>query len=468
MKTKIAALLLIVFVGFTNAFAQEDQDPLKYGPDKELCQSNLSIYDTFYKQKNYKDAYPAWKYLFDNAPKRTKNIYIDGVKIMQNLAKDEADPVRKEALIDTLLMVFDNRIKYFPGKEGYVLGQKGALMYKFRKDKLEDANKVLAQSFEIDGNNSSASVINYYFITTTKLVNKDVYTREQLIDLFADLSSVIEYKQAQLGKDIYDAEAKVEAGEKLSSKESKSLKADKRELKTLTDVSNNMEVTLAPLATCEILVDMYTKNFEEKKADLKWLQRAAKLLKKKECTSEEVFFNIAIALYELDPSAPSAALLGIMALKKEDYKKAETFFQQAVDLEKDNLNKAEFTYLLANAMYAQGKNTSARSAALKAAQYRSGWGDPYILIGNMYAGTSRKCGELKTEFLKRVGYWAAIDKYEYAIKIDPSVKAKANKLIATYKPQMPTKANIFEEGIINDKTYVIDCWYHETVKIRIP
>lgn len=465
MKTKIAALLLIVFVGFTNSFAQED--PLKFGPDKETCNANLSIYDTFYKQKNYKDAYPAWTYLFNNAPKRTKNIYIHGVKIMQNLIKEEADATRKEALIDTLLMVFDNRLKYYPGKEGYVLGNKGAMIYKYRKDNLEEANKVLAKSFEIDGNNSTASVINYYFITTTKLVNKDVYTREQLIDLFADLSGVIEYKQAQLGKDIYDAEAKAEAGETLSKKEAKALKANKKELQTLTDVSNNMEVTLAPLATCEILVDMYTKNFEDKKADKQWLQRAAKLLKKKECTLEDIFFKIATALYEIDPAAGPAANLGIMALKKEDYKTAEKYFQEAIDLEKDDLKSSEYSFLLAKTLYVQGKNASARAAALKAARARSGWGEPYILIGDMYASTSRKCGELKSEFLKRVGYWAAIDKYEYAKKIDPSVKAKANKKIATYEKQMPAKADVFSEGLINSKTYEIDCWYKETVTIRI-
>ena len=85
----------------------------------------------------------------------------------------------------------------------------------------------------------------------------------------------------------------------------------------------------------------------------------------------------------------------------------------------------------------------------------------------MYASTSRKCGELKSEFLKRVGYWAAIDKYEYAKKIDSSVKTKANKRIATYKKQMPAKTDVFSEGLINSKTYEIDCWYKETVTIRV-
>ena len=114
------------------------------------------------------------------------------------------------------------------------------------------------------------------------------------------------------------------------------------------------------------------------------------------------------------------------------------------------------------------KNSSAKSYALKAANFRSGWGEPFLLIGDLYAKTSRQCGELKTEFLKRVGYWAAIDKYELAKALDPQLNTKANKRIEKYKEQMPSKTDIFTEGLIDEPTYKIDCWYSETVKIRVP
>ena len=114
------------------------------------------------------------------------------------------------------------------------------------------------------------------------------------------------------------------------------------------------------------------------------------------------------------------------------------------------------------------KNSSAKTYALKAAAFRSGWGEPYLLIGDLYAKTSRQCGELKTEFLKRVGYWAAIDKYEYAKRLDPQISAKANERIEKYTEQMPSKTDVFSEGLIDELTYKIDCWYSETVKIRVP
>ena len=76
--------------------------------------------------------------------------------------------------------------------------------------------------------------------------------------------------------------------------------------------------------------------------------------------------------------------------------------------------------------------------------------------------------KIQTEFLKRVGYWAAIDKYEYAKSLEPQLSTKANERIQKYREQMPSKTDIFTEGLIDEPTYKIDCWYSETVKIRIP
>ncbi len=460
-------LLATIMVFSLQTNAQEEIEALKYGPNKELCEQNLSIYIEFYKQKNYEDAYKPWAYLFNNAPKRTKNIYLHGPKIIKGLLKNISDQARKTTLVDSLIMVYDQRNAYYPGKEAYVTGMKGADMYKYMKtttEGLQASHQVLRGSFEMAGNASTASVLNYYFMATTKLVQAKVLKVEDLIALFSDLSGVISYKEAKLTQDIYNAEQ----NEELGSKEQKLLKKNKKELKTLGDVKNNLEKTLAPHATCEKLIELYTKNFEQNKEDAAWMKRAAKLLNKKECTESDIFFSISEALYNIDPSSASAANMGIRSLKRKDYEKAEGFYTYALDNEPDNLNKAQYAYRLAQTYGAMNKNKSAKTFALKAAAFRTGWGEPYLLIGDLYAKTSRQCGELKTEFLKRVGYWAAIDKYEYAKSLEPQLSIKANERIQKYREQMPSKTDIFTEGLIDEPTYKIDCWYSETVKIRIP
>ena len=51
--------------------------------------------------------------------------------------------------------------------------------------------------------------------------------------------------------------------------------------------------------------------------------------------------------------------------------------------------------------------------------------------------------------------------------IDKSSEKEANKLISDYNKRVPTKS-IWRDNIANpdSKTYKIDCWYSETVKVQ--
>ena len=89
-----------------------------------------------------------------------------------------------------------------------------------------------------------------------------------------------------------------------------------------------------------------------------------------------------------------------------------------------------------------------KKTALEAVSLRAGWGAPFILIGDLYAQTSRKCGENTgdlqyDEFTKRVGYWAAIEKYKYAKRIDGSSVDEANKKLRSILNRCPIKLQHF-------------------------
>ena len=82
-----SVILVVAAMFSTTIIAQDSSTDLKFGPNKEVCEENLSIYTEFYKQKNYVDAYKPWAYLFNNAPKRTKNIYLHGPKIIKGVRR---------------------------------------------------------------------------------------------------------------------------------------------------------------------------------------------------------------------------------------------------------------------------------------------------------------------------------------------------------------------------------------------
>ena len=468
--------LFFIFLFPALVFSQERLSSLselrsdvgKYGLDTVKCEENVSIYTEFYKQKSYDSALEAWLYLFVNAPKRTKNIYTQGATMFKFFIKNELDSLKKEGLIDDLLTIYDYRNHYYPGQEGLVLGYKGSDLYKYRKSNLssvKEAHTILENSFKIDQAKSSARALNYYFASGAKLTSKKMLTKEELIDLFSELSSVIEYKEAQINQENFNFNTQ----ESLSSKDKKLLKKNNSELKTLNDVRANMEKTLAPHVTCEKLEALYAPNFELNKNDFDWLQRAAQLLRKKECVDTDIYFQIAARQYEANPTSKAAFNMGVRSLRKQDFNKALEYFSQAVDGELDNIKKADYLFYLAKTYYAMGLNNKSKKTALEASSYRTGWGAPFILIGDLYAQTSRKCGENTgdnqyDEFTKRVGYWAAIEKYQHAKNIDPSTYEEANKKIKTYTNQMPDKTSTFQVIGLDSKTYTIECWYNEIVQ----
>ena len=60
-----------------------------------------------------------------------------------------------------------------------------------------------------------------------------------------------------------------------------------------------------------------------------------------------------------------------------------------------------------------------------------------------------------------------MDKFQLAKKIDKSCEREANKLISDYSKRVPTKS-LWRDNVPNpdSKTYKINCWYTETVRVR--
>ena len=74
-------------------------------------------------KKAYDDAYTYWKVVFTICPASSERMYVDGANLVTGKIKAAKTKELKSAYVDTLLMIYDQRIKYF-GNEGSVLGRK--------------------------------------------------------------------------------------------------------------------------------------------------------------------------------------------------------------------------------------------------------------------------------------------------------------------------------------------------------
>ena len=106
MKMKMVTALFALSLSATAVFAQkgvEDGSRFGHGQDSINCVQNISIFTEYVKTNNFKDAYPAWKAVFEEAPLAQMGIYVNGAKILRSLIQSEKDGAKQKEYIDLLM-----------------------------------------------------------------------------------------------------------------------------------------------------------------------------------------------------------------------------------------------------------------------------------------------------------------------------------------------------------------------------
>ena len=157
---------------------------------------------------------------------------------------------------------------------------------------------------------------------------------------------------------------------------------------------------------------------------------------------------------------------GYDCLENGDYRCAATKFDEFANSTDDMNKKAKYKLLVSKIYYAHLKKYSkSRTYAREAAKLRPNWGDPYILIGKLYASSGPLCGP-GTGWDSQIVTWPAIDKWKKAKSIDSNVASEANKLIARYSQYMPSKGDIFQRSMTEGTSFKVGCWIQESTTIR--
>ncbi len=430
MKNKLFLLVFILngICGITYA-----QPVSKYGTDSIACITNLSLSNEYFKQQNYVDAIDPWRWIFNNCPAASKRIYLNGVAMYEQFIADEKDPRKKSALIDTLLMIYDQRITYF-NEAGFVLGRKGLALYDYAPSKKEEIKAILKQSIDADSTNSGPVVLYKYFQVNTELFGEKKITKEDVIDIYDQVSQLIEANLAGPDGENYDK------------------------------ARMNVETFFGPFATCEDLVNIYTPRLKATPENPVLLKKIVNLFSKKGCNEEAIYMDAAERLNKIEPSAKAALSLARMYNARNMSSKANTFYSEAIELESDNDKKAAMLIEYADFNMRSLKNYSqARTLAQRAASLRPNWGRPWMLIGDIYFSSSSTCDD---EFNGASVFWAATDKYQKAKSIDNSMADEANKKIAANTKYYPKQEDVFFNGMKDGDSYTVKCWINESTTVR--
>lgn len=437
MMKRIIFLSLLAFSSFF-AFGQSPSS--KFGKDSLRTLKSASIYIEFAKQKNYEGALKAWRYVFHNAPAYQLNTYVYGERIMAHMFKK----TKKKAYLDTLMMVYDQRIKYFGDNkrypEFYILGKKGADLIKFsnnEKSMLKEGFNILMKSLEKGGIRTHFITSQILIYTGANLYRQGEISKAELVNLYLKISNLL----ASQIKTSKKPEVYMDVQEKITD--------------IFLDTGVADEETL-----CEIL----GVKFKEAPKDENNLEEILSLLRKGGATDSKLYSQVSEALYSINPNADAAYALFVYFARKKDKEMAYKYLLESIDKAKTKEQKVEYNKTLATLKLAQQDFKGAKQAALNMLRANPKSGEGYIMLGKAYAyGAKTYSDEV---FDIHTVYWVAVDKFIQARNVDPSVIRESKDLERQFSAYFPSKEEAFMRSITSDSEVKLGGWINETTKAR--
>lgn len=450
MKTMKKILTALLLLTITNSFAQNSGD----------CNVKFNLFYGEYKAKKYDAAYDNWKWCMDNCPKISLGLYQTGVRIVGHKLKKAQNPAEKLEMENLMNRVYKQRLENYPNRDAAKVYNDWASFKEAVKSPENEVFALLEKSFKIDPTDLSAKNIYKYFDVIMQR-NKD--TNPQVVfDVYDEVGEGVEKKREELSKKIQTIDAK---GETATAKE-KSMKVRYgRILKNLGKVETGLDAKISSISTCENLIPLNKKYFEENRNNAVWLKRAVSRMYNKECTNDPFYETLVEAYVKADPSPEASSFFAGILMRKGETSKALEYYKKAVNQETDNYKKSKLLYRVAQGMAKKGQKSQARNYANQAISYNSNLGAAYLLIGRLYASSANSCGDNLVE--KRLVYVAAANKARKAMQVDPSIEGTARKDLARYVKNFPSKRELFTaEGVKSGQTYTINkCWIRETVRV---
>ncbi len=421
--------------------------------DGEDIKGEFVVYRNFLKTKEWDEAYEYWTHAVHKAPGsngRVKYHFDDGIKIFKHYYDLEKDSLKRLRWIDSINWVYNKRLECF-GDEAYLLGRKAFdFYYYFNKDISNDTIfNLFARAVDIKKEKADYFVINPFTKMLYDRFRKgeiDTLQAKHYANLIVD---AIEYGSANCKV------TECQAWDMIKDYAPKLL--------------DNFEA-IEDFYPCDYYKNKYLKIFEENKDSCDFINLVFRKLKWGKCDLNAPEYAEVVNLHNtkcyVAPPAPGPLRQAYNYYNEGKYKDAVKSFEEFINKTDDIEKKAKYLFLIAKIYYRDLKNFPlVRKYALKAANLKPNWGEPYLLIGKLYASSGPICGPGRG-WDSQIVTWPAIDKFQYAKKIDPSVAREANKMIKAYQKFMPSMEDIFQRTLKVGDKFKVGCWINETTKIR--
>lgn len=418
-------------------------------PDQ--AETDYVLYRDAMRVDDYTRAFELWQKVYAVAPAadgRRNTVYSDGIFLYEYFMSQERDSLKRAEYIGKVFEIYDEIEKCYP-EGGYIKARK-AFDYFYKYPHLKSKKEVFdlfKASMEQDGEKTQDFVINPF----TSL----------LVDLHED--ETISETEAKA----YEQKIRQLLADGLASCKGVGCERWKIIEEYAPERLRAFE-TVQGFYDCEYYKEQYLKDFLASPESCDTIRLVFSRLRWGGCTNEdEGMAQVIQAGNNLCVErGPTLVQEAYECLQNANYPCAIEKFEQAASETDDVEKQGRYLLLIAKIYYAHLRNfPQSRSWARKAADARNGWGEPYILIGKLYASSGPLCGSGRG-WNSQIVTWPAIDMWNRAKRVDPSVAGEANKNIRRYTQYMPSNEDIFQRGLSKGQSFRVGCWIQETTTIR--
>ncbi len=428
---KILLTLVVIMAGQLMAYSQDGWNWPEDEAKKATAIEKNALYSDLLNSEDYEAAKKPLDWLLKETPDLNSSIYIQGVKIYENLA-EVTKGERQKNLQDSVVLLYDLRMKYFNDVENVTNRQAydAYAVWKDRKDKYKELYELEKAAFEMLGDKFNTGNITAYMdaVRRYKLSGGDLSNLE-IIDIYDQLNLLLDHK--------------------LASGEESVQKVDK--YRSFLDKLFNATVTV----DCNIIDEQLYPKFKDNK-DVKGAKRIVKFGLTGACTDSEAFIDAAKYLIEEEPDFGMIRLVAKRSKSAGDYELAEKYFNEAIKYTEDNIKKGDIYIDLADIATKQGRKSTARSYARQALEADPSRKEAYAIIGDLYLRSFEDCKGGEDMVKDRAVYIAAYDMYQ---------RAGNAQRMQMAKEQFPSKEDLFNYNYNVGQTIQINCWINESVTI---
>ena len=404
----------------------------KFGPDSAECIKYLSYYTEYYKQKNYDSALPNWRQAYKLCPPTSGySLLSDGTTLLKRvLQANSKNPIYKEALVDSIMKIYDERIQYWPKYATSSLNNKALDMYNYMKDEPEKLYEGLTNAIAELGTDTRTNI--YLFQMNTAV---DLYKDGKL-----DPESVIAAYETAIAN--------------ISAMTPKNDVEKRSNEKTVSDIES-LFIT-SQVASCDNLIALFTPRYEADPQNLDLAKNIVKMMGITEgCTDNDLFLNAVTVMHNQEPSHVSAYNLYKLYAGRADVENALKYMTEAIEnAESDAVTDGGYQYELAAFCYKNNQTVKAEAAAKAALELDPSLaGKAYMLLGTIWG--SLTCSGNDVE--QRAKYWVAVDYMNKAKAADETLAEDVNNMIKQYSAYYPQTAEAFMYDVTDGQSYTVSC-----------